>query len=371
LAATFLLYLMFVIFRLWYFDFNPTAFIVAGDRLAYKDILPESFLVLESSYGYDGQFYYAIAVSPARPDQEATGIRGVNAYRHQRILYPLIVWLFSLGKKGWVPYSMIAVNLAAVCWIAWLAGRLCQTMQKNALWVLPISLYPGYLLSLSRNLAEITAGAFILAALWLITRRRNIWAAISLSLGVLARETALVVAVSMIIASGWTYLRNPRKSYFGWVVLLMPILVYGLWQAVLWRYWGRPAFATAGGLIGAPLEGLFTSLASALRLQHIGDVAVLWDLAFIVLFTTAALCCWRQTKAPLFYLVSLTLYATMVFVLSDQVWIEYFGYFRASSELFLFGYLILIASPSRFKAPITAFSIFRWTSQAFLRLFFV
>ncbi len=370
-AATFLLYLLFVISRLWYFDFNPTAFIVAGDRVADKDILPESFLVLESSYGYDGQFYYAIAVSPARPDQEDTGIRGVNAYRHQRILYPLIVWLFSLGKKGWVPYSMIAVNLAAVCWIAWLAGRLCQTMQKNALWGLLISLYPGYLLSLSRNLAEITAGAFILAALWLITRRRNIWAAIALSFGILARETALVVAVSAILASGGAYLRNPRKSDFRWMVLFMPILVYGLWQAVLWRYWGSPAFAKAGGLIGAPLEGLLSSLASAMRLKHISDFAVCCDLAFIVFFTTTALLCSRRTTAPLLYRISLTFYGAMVFVLSDKVWIENLGYFRASSELFLFGFLILIAAPSRIKTPITVFSIFRWTSQALARIFFV
>ena len=109
--VTAFLYGAFILLRLGFHGFNPTAFIAAGDLFCDPGSVPANFLVLKNSAGYDGQFYYRLAVNPFTAEPSAGGVKiDSPAYRQQRIAYPLLVWLFSVAQPEFVPTVMILVN---------------------------------------------------------------------------------------------------------------------------------------------------------------------------------------------------------------------------------------------------------------------
>ena len=189
LLITAILYSAFILLRLSYFSFDPSIFITAGDKYVNPDFLSHKIIVHEKSDGYDGQFYYRLALDPFPSKAEDFGVRiDTPPYRHQRILYPFLVWLASFGNAEWVPFLMIAVNFAALCSIGWLGGVYSQTVNRHAMWGLSFSLYPGFLLSLARDLTEIVGICLLLAGLLLIRKGRQLLAAVFLAMALLAKK---------------------------------------------------------------------------------------------------------------------------------------------------------------------------------------
>ena len=92
---------------------DPLAFAVIGD--GFVNGQPLDYL------GYDGQFAYWIARDPT---PAVTGAYlDVPAYRYQRILYPLLAWALAAGQAALVPWTLVAVNLAAQLAGTWLVPR--------------------------------------------------------------------------------------------------------------------------------------------------------------------------------------------------------------------------------------------------------
>ncbi len=88
-------------------------FILIGQNFAHPAQLPPG-MPLRTAYGYDGQFYYRLAINPVNFQHTAYGITMDAAYRFMRIGYPVITWLVSFGQRSLVPYMLVAVNVAAI-----------------------------------------------------------------------------------------------------------------------------------------------------------------------------------------------------------------------------------------------------------------
>ena len=73
--------------------------------------------------GYDGQYYYYIALDPAK----ARYYMDRPTYRYTRILYPITARLLALGQPELVPYSLILIN-----WLA-IAGGGCVAETEKSL----------------------------------------------------------------------------------------------------------------------------------------------------------------------------------------------------------------------------------------------
>src|ERR1700758_5508700 len=74
--------------------FDPSVFIHAGDRFVDPAHLESPIIVKLHADGYDGQFYYRMALAPLRMQQAALGIRFDSPrWRVQRIVYPLLAWV--------------------------------------------------------------------------------------------------------------------------------------------------------------------------------------------------------------------------------------------------------------------------------------
>ena len=96
---------------------------------------PEAFIfrgtifegVRGGSIGYDGQFAYAIA-------SDFSGARqwlSERAYRYQRILYPLLAYILSLGHTAWLLLAMVLLNVAALAVSGWPLADLQVSRQAN------------------------------------------------------------------------------------------------------------------------------------------------------------------------------------------------------------------------------------------------
>lgn len=295
-------YGLLLVFYLSAYAWDPSVFVVAGEQ--FTD--PETGLYLHPVPGYDGQFYYRLALDPsARRD---VGIRFDNpAYRQQRILYPVLAWL--VGHVVPLPWAMLVVNYAALLAIAALGAAHTTRAGRAPEWGLLFALWPGFLVSLTRDLTEPVAIALLLAALLV---RRPLWAGLLMSLAVLARETTLLAALVLPLSFG-----------------LLPVAVYGLWQAMLYSRWGYlpasgsntlafpPALLTQGPYLPALLVMIFSAL---------------------VLMS-------RPPRRLLFVFLS---YLALALFASAGVWAEPYAYLRALSEFYVIGALILVEA-SRVK----------------------
>jgi hypothetical protein len=116
-------YLAFIMLRLAAGGNDPSIFVLAGDKFVDAKHAPESLKVLTNWDGYDGQFFYRLALDPFTTKQTDFGISlDLPPWRQQRIVYPALVWLMSLGRVELVPWMLIAVNYVALCLIGWLGS---------------------------------------------------------------------------------------------------------------------------------------------------------------------------------------------------------------------------------------------------------
>ena len=133
-------------------------FILIGENFADPAQLPAG-MPLRAAYGYDGQFYYRLAINPLNFSHTANGITVDQAYRFMRAGYPAITWLVSAGERALVPYMLVAVNAVAIGALGWLGGRLARQGGRHAAWGLLLPGYFGLVTSLSRDTAEPVAAA--------------------------------------------------------------------------------------------------------------------------------------------------------------------------------------------------------------------
>lgn len=112
-------------------DGDVSRLVVAGDEFTDPAAVEPEIHVLEDSGGYDGQFFWRLAVDPLEWDTSAPhhGVQFDNAYRPPRIVYPLLAWLAAAGQPGLVAYTLVGVNVVGCGVVAGLAARLARSRQ--------------------------------------------------------------------------------------------------------------------------------------------------------------------------------------------------------------------------------------------------
>jgi hypothetical protein len=169
-------YLLFIVARLANSEGDPSYFVYAGRTFTDPAAVPQGLRVypLFRRDGYDGQFYYRLALNPFTTERTDFGITIDNpAYRHQRIFYPLLTWMLSLGgRPTLVPITLIAVNFFALCAIGWIGAAYMRLLKQHALWGTAFAFSPNFLYSLSLDLTEILATCLVLAGLLAIRREK-------------------------------------------------------------------------------------------------------------------------------------------------------------------------------------------------------
>lgn len=349
-------YGVFLTARLGNVAYDPSRFVRAGDLFCDARETPAGLTVEPGAAGYDGQFYYRLALDPFTSERRARGIQlDSPAYRQQRIVYPLMVWALSLGREALVPAAMVLVNYAGVCLIGGLGAALARAFGRHALWGLLLAAYPGWWMTLSRDLTEITEAWLLLAGILCVTRGRFTAAAVWLSLAMLARETALGVAVAIGIANAVRSVLFKAAPRVPWRVAAVPLTVFACWQGFLAYRWGEFALQAGGGNLDAPLRGLATLVARVVVERSTPHDLWLGQIVFLAVFSgCAAWCLWRGS-GPVYSRIAWPLYGGLALSLGQVVWVEDWAFLRALTEFYLLGAILMLTGPRMLRRFIAVY----------------
>ncbi len=330
---------------------NISRFILAGRHFARPAQLPHGIPVAPT-YGYDGQFFYRLALNPLNFHRTAYGITMDRPYRYMRIGYPALTWLVSLGQHSLVPIMLVAVNIAAIGALGYLGARFAVDGGRHALAGLLLPGYFGLITGLSRDTAEPLAAVCLLAGLLAVRARRPVLAAALLAYGALTRETVMVAVAAIAIMRVLPMLRRqarPGRDDLAWLV---PAVAFAAWQVVVRAAIGSfPLLADSGRNAGAPFVAPLQALKS--NLAHLNtrqfDQYDLWllELAILALFAIAALLSLRSTNAPVHERLAFVLYLVEICVVTPSTWGSLDADLRSFIEVYLLAVIILLSTPRR------------------------
>lgn len=318
---------------------DPGGFVKAGDAFATQELARSNVEILVNSFGYDGQFYYRLALDPFSSNRTDFGMTiDTPAYRQQRILYPALSRILSLTTAQSMPTSLIAVNWIAIVLLAFLCGLYAHYAHRHALFGCLAALYPGFFISLSLDLCEIVAACAVVGGILALKRERLYISSLLLSLGVLAKETTVLVPTAIAIASifsGDRHYKNRQRSLAGF----LPLLVFSIWQALLYLRWQQVPIIAGGDNVGLPIAGLATfvmTTVSNLTVEHARWIA---EIVFITVLAAMAL---RRLAPSNWSFLALSLYAILALSLTRAVWVADTAFLRALFELYVLSTLIVI-----------------------------
>ena len=326
-------------------------FILVGRHFATLPRLPHGIAV-SPTYGYDGQFFYRLALNPVNFSHIAYGIRVDQPYRYMRIGYPGLTWLVSVGQHVLVPVVLVAINIAAVGAIGYLGGMFAQRGGLHALAGLVLPAYFGLITSLSRDTAEPLAAACLLAGLLAIRARRPVLAGLLLAYGALTRESVMVAVAALAIVQVIGVIRGRRSARPGRddLAWALPAAAFAAWQiAVKVAVGSFPLLVDGGDNTGSPFITPLKAVEHNLRhvnLHHFEQYD-LWflELGILALISIAALLSLRSTNAPAHERLAFVLYLIQICVVSPSTWYSLDADLRSFIEVYLMAVVILLGTP--------------------------
>lgn len=211
-------------------DCDPLAFVIMGARFTRGDP--------SGNMGYDGQFAYYIAVDPVG----ALAHLDNPAYRYQRILYPLLTRVLSLGQPALVPWALVFLNVVSISLSTELLGQLLGRHGLSRYLALLLPLWLGQVFALRADLNEPLCYLLVIAALWWYERDQYSLSAAALAASALTKEGGLlflpaIVLVTLLQKRWWLAVRYALS-------VMLPFAALQLWLHV---WMGCSGLAGAGG----------------------------------------------------------------------------------------------------------------------------
>jgi hypothetical protein len=350
---------------------HPSLFVVAGGGQwrvgntvyhAYTHLhqTPPSLMIADpNSAGYDGQFYYRLALNPFNWSKTAYGITMDEPYRYTRIGYPLVTWIVSFGQHDLVPVALIAINLLSVAAMAYLGAMFARDGGRHALWGLLFAAYFGLAISVGRDTGEPLAEAFMLAGLLAYRRERWVLAGATFAFAAITRETILFAPAAIACVRLVQIAR--RKTRPGWpdVAWLAPAVAYGIDElAAKFALKGYFAQSSLTADTTRNLSTPFAAMFSALRTDftHITASTMGWvdynvlEYTTLAIFIAAGLAVIVVTSAPIHERLAFVFFLFELGTLSSQIWDSNLDFSdgRSMIEPFLFALILLFATPKRY-----------------------
>jgi hypothetical protein len=331
-------------------------FPVLGTWYTHRHQLPPGMMIADpSSAGYDGQFYYRLALNPFNWSRTAYGITMDQPYRYTRIGYPLVTWLVSFGQHDLVPAALVAVNLVAVAAMAYFGAMFARDADRHALWGLAFAAYFGLAISVGRDTGEPLAEACMLAGLLAYRRNRWVLAGAVFAFGAITRETILLAPAAIAVVRLWAIVRRKARPGLPDVAWLAPAVAYGILEVIA-RFALKGKFPLNASATRNLSSTPFAAMIDAVRYDitqidtsHLGiyDIALL-EFATLAFFIVAGLAVIVVTTAPIWERIGFVFFILEITLASNAIWGSTFGDGRSLLEPFLIALIMLLATPKRY-----------------------
>jgi hypothetical protein len=342
--------------------FNPGVFVHAGDRFVNRAQTEAKLPVKQDSGGYDGQFYYRMAVHPFSMAPTAGGITFDHPpKRMERFLYPLLAWAISAGQPAGAAWALFGLNLCGLGAIAFLAHGLARRLNLPGTMPVAIMLWPGFIVALMYDTAEIVSAAFLLGAISVYLGSRLLAYAVLAACATFTRETTLPVFAGILAYEALAGRTGAGRwpNWFRIGVCAGALVPFVAWREILTVL--AHAAPQAQGMaqdLGWPFLGAVKMLwgcifgarhyASTPFKDMVIRIMVLLTAPAVLLFCGLVLlrlkAAFGQARmAPLAAGWLLTA-ALMSLLTASGPWIDPVAYFRAFTDCFLVGCLVLFAT---------------------------
>jgi len=278
-----------------------TSLILFGERYEAQALPTVKALphYVDSSPGYDGQFYAQLALDPFFQDPFIERAIDTFSYRAPRILFSWTAFLLGMGQPSWILQAYAVQNILYWFILAWLLLRWVPpvTFTNVLLWT---GCLFGYGLISSVRLSLLAGPSLLLLVLAMIALERGRpWTATAvLGLAGLGRETNLLAGVVVL----------PRtRPGFRLHDLLVPVarggvvaMPFVLWLAYL--YWSDYGVVLSSGEhnLALPLSAIITK----------------WQVTLLEIWINP----WSETFARFSFLTLLSLTIQAIFLLWQRDW---------------------------------------------------
>lgn len=355
-------------------DGDISRFVVAGDQFVDADTVDPPIYVYEDSWGYDGQFFWRLAVDPANweLEQPQHGVMFDSAYRPPRLLYPVLAWGLSGGHAEWAAAALVLVNVLAYGVIALLGAMIAERGGHLTVGGLLVAATPGLVWALSRDLSDAVTLAALLAGVVALQRGRPGWATVAWTAAVLSRETAVV----LIVGYGLWRLAGLVRRRVRWSAadlpwLVPPVVAAGL-QWLMWERTGKlPITVADDGNVTFPFGSLVPKAWGWLHNDiPPWDDLVPFQFLFAVVLVVLAFWWGRAglREGDRWLLISLGLVVLLAVSLGDKVW-GAASDLRQVLDVLALSWVVLLSSPRRLPPALVVAAAVVWLATGAVRAY--
>lgn len=273
---------------------------------------------VDSTYGYDGQFYAQLALDPLLQDPATAKALDTPFYRARRIFLPWLANVVGLGIPWLVLQIYALLNVASWLGLAWVLLRWFPpgSASATAAWVACV-LGHGLLASMRLALPDGPSALLLALGIAALQANRHWVAAAILGVAGLTRETSLLGA-AVLAPSEMPTARRLVTRAAQVAMVAAPLALWLLYLSSL----GLPTEAAGEGNFSPPFTAYFQKWVASLgdvRLEDAGRDAWFTIAALVALTTQAvSLAWWRAWRNP-WWRVGIG-YAALLFVLGPAVW---------------------------------------------------
>ncbi|MEL6389731.1 MAG: hypothetical protein AAFQ02_06190 [Bacteroidota bacterium] len=302
--------------------------------------------------GYDGQFFYRYALDPFSDDrvyQQGIGDYGIliddPSYRRSRVLYPTLAWALAFGQEGFVPYSLILVNVLAFVLLCVGFERVVVSVRAPAESCYLSWFIFGAYLSTARSLSDLLATTCLVWCYIFMTRQRYLAFTVVAAAALFSKETSAFFLAPMMVWLGCRDMTWPTVFVTGFkrAVLALPVLAFILWKGFLSNLYGSTS-SNFGDLwskhFGLPFVGMLESMNTGVMVVKAGYLV--WTL---ILFGLCIRQIYRQRLAldVLQSFVWIGLLLTVSF--AQPIYTDHWSFVRVLAPIHVFGLLFLVRGP--------------------------
>jgi hypothetical protein len=365
-----LIVILFVALRWAVGGFDFSYFIHAGTSSCDSTV---TSIIVQKGYNFDGLFFYRYALNPFSFENPYLGISVYDpVYRHQRIFYPIITWLFSAGgMQAMVPFMLVLVNVLAFVFIIIGTKKLLHAWNITTSSVFIALLIPGAWMGLARDLAEPLELCFFIYLLLAYKKNKQLHFFLLATAMVFTRETSAIVLLAFCINQAWDCLRikTIHQQHIKWVVVaVVPVMAFVAFRYILHHGYAQSMSPRLFTLDIIPFKGLiegFTMQWNEIEETGLKGILKLLSsilgliLIFAVMFN--AYSCMNKhtsTSDERWILIIMTTWILFSTFLGLRVWVTDWGFLRAL-DLALYGALLICCAHNKLSPrSISAFFIY-------------
>ncbi|MBL0339975.1 MAG: hypothetical protein IPP71_03095 [Bacteroidetes bacterium] len=338
-------------------------FLVSGNDFSYFFVAGTDFvepsktvtpIVVQQGQGYDGQFFYRYALNPFDFSQTNYGIKvDLVPYRMQRIGYPLLVWLFSLGGNGvLVPFFLVFVNMLAYLGILFFTQRFIKFSKGREIQGLMTFFLFGIYMSLARDLSEVTELFFFLGAVYYYFNKDIVKFSLLAAMTVLCRETSVLALAPLILIGCFNTIQYSKK-YLNLFWFGLPVFIFISWKWFVGMHVESEQLISGSGNLGMPFVGLYHGFLGNLDISTTKNKLqlIFWILYFVwqcwlIIKVISAIRKNKQQNRHILMPLSVIYITWLTFAvfLSAAIYIDDWSFVRVFSLWNMTGILILIVS---------------------------